>query len=389
MNNSKISPHVRLIRKNSIYCCNCGKYGHYFNNCIDPLTSVGIICFKIDCDNDQITNPTQQLTNDNSIESGMQLMNNDKLTINQDDVNKIFNDLVENDGCLVKLKMKDGIKLTHTGDSSIKLSSEGVENSISVFASCFNRIKFLLIQRRYSLGYIIFMKGKWDSKHKDQLILLFQQMTQNEMIKLLESSKHETSSPSDQNLSGIEKLWKEFWTVSNKNQNINYKKFITLKKKFNELIHEPTWNLEYYCTSICEKKNSPEWGFPKGKREGVETNLQCAIREFKEETGNEQIIVLKKLYELREDMIGTDDVKYRHLYYVAYNNDDKWIPTIMPDKIDSHKTEIGNMGWYNYTDAMNLINEKHVEKQKILMQIYMFIISRIIKYKRNMSTITL
>ena len=31
--------------KNHYFCNNCGKSGHTFNQCKNPITSVGIICF--------------------------------------------------------------------------------------------------------------------------------------------------------------------------------------------------------------------------------------------------------------------------------------------------------------------------------------------------------
>ena len=37
-------PHYK---KNQKYCNNCGKFGHYFRECKCPITSYGIICFKI------------------------------------------------------------------------------------------------------------------------------------------------------------------------------------------------------------------------------------------------------------------------------------------------------------------------------------------------------
>jgi hypothetical protein len=37
------------IRKKKLFCNNCGKYGHNFPSCKDPITSIGIINFK--CEN--------------------------------------------------------------------------------------------------------------------------------------------------------------------------------------------------------------------------------------------------------------------------------------------------------------------------------------------------
>ena len=30
------------------YCTNCGKFGHINKTCKEPITSLGILCFKLD-----------------------------------------------------------------------------------------------------------------------------------------------------------------------------------------------------------------------------------------------------------------------------------------------------------------------------------------------------
>jgi 8-oxo-dGTP pyrophosphatase MutT (NUDIX family) len=67
--------------------------------------------------------------------------------------------------------------------------------------------------------------------------------------------------------------------------------------------------------------STPEWGFPKGKRNRGESGYRCAIRELGEETG----VCRRGSYEIREDLFGvveelfqgTDGRKYRHIYYIG------------------------------------------------------------------------
>ena len=38
----------RKRKKNNVqYCNNCGRHGHPYRKCSDPITSYGIICYKI------------------------------------------------------------------------------------------------------------------------------------------------------------------------------------------------------------------------------------------------------------------------------------------------------------------------------------------------------
>ena len=67
------------------------------------------------------------------------------------------------------------------------------------------------------------------------------------------------------------------------------------------------------------KYKDPEWGFPKGRRNLKERDLQCAVREFEEETdiGRDNIYVLRCIDPLEEDFIGSNKKHYKHIYYIA------------------------------------------------------------------------
>ena len=42
------------IDKNRHFCNNCGKYGHTFNKCKDPITSLGVIAFRYNIENKKV-----------------------------------------------------------------------------------------------------------------------------------------------------------------------------------------------------------------------------------------------------------------------------------------------------------------------------------------------
>ena len=45
------------------------------------------------------------------------------------------------------------------------------------------------------------------------------------------------------------------------------------------------YNIESLINNSKTNWITPEWGFPKGRRNYMETDNSCAIREFNEETG--------------------------------------------------------------------------------------------------------
>ena len=96
---------------NKNYCSNCGKYGHYFKKCNEPITSLGIICLKFDKN-----------------------LNIDHYQLNEFITKKY-------------LKIDD-------------FNFENLSN-ISNINFLKDKIKFLLIRRKHSLNYIEFVRGKY------------------------------------------------------------------------------------------------------------------------------------------------------------------------------------------------------------------------------------
>ena len=121
-------------------------------------------------------------------------------------------------------------------------------------------------------------------------------------------------------------------------------------------------------------------GFPKGRRNKQEENLTCAKREFEEESDykDTDYIILDNINPIVEDFIGTNGVKYRHIYYLALNNKD--INTIKINHNNEHQhNEVGDIKFFNYEEGIKIIRPYHTAKKKVLTMVYMFIIEFIIK----------
>lgn len=295
------------IKKN-LYCNNCNKYNHEYKDCYMPITSYGIIL--IDIDDDIIKNILIKNTNI--------LTNNNNIIINED--------------------MKCDFKIAKITD----------------FKCCYEIFKFLLVQRKHTLGFIEFMRGRYNIENIDGISHLFKQMTPYEINKI-------KTEP-------FENLWIYLW---GKEKNIYHdneydKAYDIYLKLVNEKIN---MNLEYYLTHIKPLYLQPEWGFPKGRRNKYEDNKTCAIREFKEETNlkDSDFIILNSVEPITEDLIGTNGIKYRHIYYIGINLNNNI-------KFDiSKNNEIGNIGFFNYNESLNNIRPYHLDKKKILTNIFSFL----------------
>jgi 8-oxo-dGTP pyrophosphatase MutT (NUDIX family) len=255
---------------NDNYCNNCGKSGHLFHQCKIPITSIGVIAFRL---------------------------NN-------------------------------------------------------------NKVEYLLIRRKDTLGFIDFIRGKYSLLNKEYIVKMLNQMTVEEKEKLLNYS--------------FDELWKMLWGDNNNitkyksEENISRDKFNSLVKGIStnnnfftlkELIQESNTNILW---------NEPEWGFPKGRRNFMEKDYECALREFEEETGYNRIIInnVNNLLPFEEIFTGSNYKSYKHKYYLGNMLHKNTINTK-----NYQKTEVSKMEWKTFKDCIDSIRPYNLEKIKLLTNI--------------------
>ena len=145
-----------------------------------------------------------------------------------------------------------------------------------VFRSDTTEPKILMIQRKDSLCYIDFVRGKYDTYNIPYIQTLLNKCTTDERHGLVTKS--------------YEQLWKELWLVDildNVNHNEyskGYDKFTRLKSGFFYYKTKVYISLQYFIDNSDTNYITPEWEFPKGRRNNKESDRDCAIREFREET---------------------------------------------------------------------------------------------------------
>lgn len=230
-----------------------------------------------------------------------------------------------------------------------------------------SKIKFLLIQRKHSIGYIDFIRGKYKLDNIDGINFLFQHMIKSEITKIKTME--------------FDALWTDLW--NNDEHKISFLKrdCAIAKEKFTKLSTsvDLELNLDFYINNVEPLFKSNEWGFPKGRINKNETVKECAIREFSEETmiPKEAIKVIDSIDPIEENLIGTNGVKYRHIYYLAETTIDS-----LPD--NSNNNEIGNMAFFTYNDGHEILREYHIEKRQIITSVFYYYLENILNmYKAN------
>ena len=255
-----------MFNKTYNICNNCGKNGHIYNNCKNPITSYGIISFK-----------------------------------------------KEND-----------------------------------------MFKFLMICRKDSLGYVDFIRGKYPLYNKEYIQTLVDEMTIEEKENIL---THD-----------FDTLWKKLWNdelglqyrIEKKNA-VN--KFEQLKRGI-QLNEKEKFDIK----SLIDKSNTiwitPEWGFPKGRRNYGEKDLQTAIREWTEETGypTNSLKIISNIIPYDEYFVGSNFKSYKHKYYLG---------CILENLSNNNyqRSEVSQLKWLTYDECIKNIRPYNLERIEIINKI--------------------
>jgi ADP-ribose pyrophosphatase YjhB (NUDIX family) len=256
---------------NENYCNNCGKVGHYYHNCKMPITSIGIVVFRI--------------------------------------------------------------------------SKE-------------NNYEYLMIRRKDTLGYIDFMRGKYSVYNKEYIMNMLKQMTKEEKEVL--------------NSNDFNAAWSRIWGINSiSNQ---YKSEESISRDKFQLLNNGIFNKNIFYTlqTMIEESNNydsweePEWGFPKGRRNFQEKDFDCAIREFKEETGYNpnSLKNIKNIYPFEEIFTGSNYKSYKYKYYLAFLDYETSLNT---KSFDS--TEVSKMEWKSFEDCIKSIRSYNLEKKRLITNI--------------------
>lgn len=313
---------MKRYNNNRMYCLNCGSKYHNKKECVEPITSYGIILLDI---------KTEDMYAANKLISSLKIPS-----------------IATNDNQQV-IPLEKMISDT----KHIDITNE---NSLKLFCDLKNNIKFLLIKRKHTLGYLEFIRGKYNLDNSEGIQFLFKQMITSEIKKIGTLTFNE--------------LWDDVWGNSYKND-----EYYASKAKFNKLKTSIIPNIDFYVNNVVPLWLSQEWGFPKGRRSYNETDINCAVREFKEETGylDDEFIVLNKVPPIEEVFYGTNGIKYKHVYYLAISMTDK---SVNINNNNKHQcNEIGDIRWATFDDSMQLFRPYHCARKQLLTELFMYVIN--------------
>lgn len=216
----------------------------------------------------------------------------------------------------------------------------------------FNKLKkiyeYLFICRKDSLGYVEFLRGKYSIKDEEQIQRLIDEMTIQEKQNILNYE--------------FNKLWKDLW-------NNNDKKYINEKKESQKMFYNIKYNglLEKCIHNSKTKWNEQEWGFPKGRRNYKELDIQCAMREFTEETSInvKNISIIENLMPFQEIFIGSNYKSYMHVYFLAKYNNNNYVNYNLVNDISVNDIYVNDISVNDNLVNDNLVNDISVNNNSI------------------------
>lgn len=354
--------------KHRIVCTNCGKTGHEYRTCKDPISSFGIINIDI---------------LPGSLSDSLYTGHENEIMVSKYSTKKTGCRIVSHKypeiECVFEETPKSGRTIQTGGGIRLRAGkSPSMRADVQKIIHYQHRILFMMVSRKYSLGYIEFLRGKYRVTDSNAIIRLFEQMYQGE-IDSIKTVPYDDLIYQFSNRDGesretvLHKLYHGRYSVVYCEAKI---KFEMLKNPSPEQLKMLPATLDFYANSIKPKYSGQEWGFPKGRRdEYSEDNITCARREFQEETGytTSDYTILNRIEPLEEIMEGTNGVPYKHVYYLGINQSQ-----LDPSDLERDSHEIGNVGWFNYQEAMELIRPYHINKKVILTQAFMFIINTLV-----------
>ena len=223
---------------------------------------------------------------------------------------------------------------------------------------------FLFVRRRDTHAYIDFLQGKYQFTN---IPMMIESMTKTELNNIKTKS--------------FDEMWQKLWEFHPANGNTPW--HFEQKRKAKERFNKCDWK-KFIVTAKDAQYTHADWGFPKGKlnrkRFGTKENpLDCALREFEEETGysRNDIYVWNPPTStnggqvVQETNQGNDNNFYCNEYFIAeLKNIEKELPAI--DK-NFRCGEISSMGWFSYFEAEQMMRPHQYNKLRALQQAYSII----------------
>lgn len=233
------------------------------------------------------------------------------------------------------------------------------------------RVEYLFVCRKHTFGYVELLRGGYKQSDYDTIRQLLTEVTLEERDNILTRN--------------FRWLWENLWMIKLEDENEkSLKDYNVAKVKFEQLIVDNQFKL--LLEQVPCLWTSPEWGFPKGRKNWGEDEQTCAMRECFEETSvdMDKYRVVNEFSSQIENFKGTDNRMYRNTYYICFCYDNQLAVGVDTMNL-SQQREISKISWFDLSSAIDNIRPYNIEKINLLSKIDSQIKSNISMYmvKKN------
>jgi 8-oxo-dGTP pyrophosphatase MutT (NUDIX family) len=231
---------------------------------------------------------------------------------------------------------------------------------VIAFRATNSGIQYLMLRRKDSFGYIDFIRGKYSPYNISQIQDIVSEMSTKEKQQLL--------------VEPFDVLWKNMWgdittTQYKAEENASMKKMEIIREGVT--VNGEFTNLEQIIQNSNTNWIETEWEFPKGRRNYKEKDLDCALREFVEETGISvsRLTIVENVLPFEETFIGTNHKSYKHKYFLAFLNDSNSSDDENIILNGFQITEVSKLEWKTIHNCLESIRPYSLEKRNLILNI--------------------
>lgn len=312
--------------KHHITCTNCNGHNHLFKDCKKPIQSNGILAWTL--------RPKKLETVKNAI-----VTTDDNATTTDDNATTTTADNATTTATAKEVK-------------NVAVTTQPPEDNPRAFhewmcklwqSGKFN-LSVCLIQRRHTISYEAFVRGKYT---REELHVYRDRMTSQE-IERIRTNSWEVLYSNVMAVKDTHYMQREKRKAKQLYDSID---IVNLTSQAKALYHEPTWE------------------FPKGRRFAHETDQECALREFEEETGVPVADTIATDQWVEEEFCGLNKRMYRNRYCIAFVHPGTSGPYVDQQNA-SQTSEINAAKWCTYEESLKLLRPFHPEKHEVLKDTY-------------------
>jgi 8-oxo-dGTP pyrophosphatase MutT (NUDIX family) len=197
-----------------------------------------------------------------------------------------------------------------------------------------------------------FVRGKYNYEDYTYIKQLIEYMAESEKTMILNNS--------------FDQIWNYTWCQVPLSPFKHTKEYLESKSKFEYILNNNHLKSLLTVKNIKDNGTEQEWGFPKGRKKLRESDIDCALREFCEETQlcKDDIIINKDISPFQEIFFGTNNILYKHVYYIA-NIVNENTELLIDNSCIEQIREIRALKWFSYSEVLKHIKNHNIERIKI------------------------